>query len=168
MDRTDAADTTVGRAGGTGGTGRDEAPTRAGSRNDLSRGWTAPRFFDLLNDLGRLRVISVCGPSVFEAICEAGPYEIVGGFLNMITDAYHWHFAMKRFGHLRSFDTTHARSGRRILYFELREQPEDDPFLRIYAYRPPETDFEPAVLERFAEAHRELAEGVSLEPAEVA
>lgn len=168
MDRTDAADATAGNLEAVGAIRDDDAPTHAGARAELPSGWTAPRFFDLLNDLGRLRVISVCGPSVFEAICQAGPYEIVGDFLNMITDAYHWHFALKRLGHLRSFDTTHARSGRRVLYFELREQPEDDPFLRIYAYRPPRADFEPAVLERFAEAHRELAEGVAVEPVEVA
>lgn len=133
------------------------------TRTGLQSGWTAPRFFDLLRGLGRLRVISVCGPSVFEAICEAAPYEIVGGMLNMVTDAYHWHFAVKRLGHLRSFDTTHARSGRRVLYFELREHEGEDAFLRIYAYRPKETDFEPAVLDRFAEAHRELAQGVALD-----
>ncbi|HKK52494.1 MAG TPA: hypothetical protein VKA74_12945 [Myxococcota bacterium] len=134
----------------------------------MQSGWTATRLFDLLNDLGRLRVISVCGPSVFEAICQAGPYEIVGGSLNMITDAYHWHFALKRLGHLRSFDTTHARSGRRVLFFELREREDDAPFLRIYAYRGTNEDFDPAVLERFAEAHRELAAGVALDPWEAA
>lgn len=142
----------------------DGTSTRAGGPS----GWTTPRFFDLLNELGRLRVISACGPSVFEAICEAGPYEISGGFLNMVTDAYHWHFALERLGHLRSFDTTHARSGRRVLFFELREQPADPPFLRIYAYRPKQVDFEPAVLERFAKAHQELAGGVAVGSEEAA
>jgi hypothetical protein len=124
--------------------------------------WTAQRFFDLLQQLGRLRVISVCGPSVFEAICEAAPYFEQGGHLNMITPAYHWHFAVDRLRHLRSVDAVHARSGRRALHFELREREEASPFLRIYVFRSKEEDFDPAVLERFAAAHRELADGVAV------
>lgn len=126
--------------------------------------WTATRFFDLLPKLGRLRVISVCGPSVFEAICEAGPYAVQGGSIDMITPDFHWHFAHRRLGHLRSHDTTHRRSGRRVLFFELRERADQDPFLRIYVYRPKDADFEPSALDAFLSAHAELAEGVGVAP----
>lgn len=129
--------------------------------------WDAPRFFDLLQQLGKLRVISVCGPSVFESICVAGPYEIAGGFLNMITDAFHWHVAIGRLRHLQSHDTTHGRSGRNVLFFALREQADVEPFLRIYVYRPPGTEFAPEVAAAFARAHAELEQGVSLATGEI-
>lgn len=124
--------------------------------------WDAARFFDLLQQLGKLRVISVCGPSVFESICVAGPYDIDGGFLNMITDAFHWHVAIGRLRHLQSNDTTHGRSGRNVLFFELREQEDAAPFLRIYVYRPPGAEFAPEVAAAFERAHAELKQGVSL------
>lgn len=124
--------------------------------------WDAARFFDLLQQLGKLRVISVCGPSVFESICVAGPYDIADGFLNMITDAFHWHLAIARLRHLQSHDTTHGRSGRNVLFFELREQQDAAPFLRIYVYRPPGAEFAPEVEVSFARAHAELNRGVSL------
>lgn len=124
--------------------------------------WTATRFFDLLPKLGGLRVISVCGPSVFEAICEAGPYEVLGGSLNMITPDFHWHMVHARIGFLKSHDTTHKRSGRRVLFFTLHEQGEDAPFLRIYVYRPSGEEFDPAVMDVFQAAHAELASGVVL------
>ncbi|MEZ4279761.1 MAG: hypothetical protein R3F21_09140 [Myxococcota bacterium] len=129
--------------------------------------WDAPRFFDLLQQLGKLRVISVCGPSVFESICVAGPYEIAGGFLNMITDAFHWHVAIGRLRHLQSHDTTHGRSGRNVLFFALREQADVEPFLRIYVYRPLGTEFAPEVAAAFARAHAELEQGVSLATGEI-
>ena len=124
--------------------------------------WTASQFLDLLPALGKLRIISVCGPSVFEALCEAGPYDERGGSLNMVTDAFHWHLATHRVVHLQSRDTIHQRSGRRVILFELRESAEDSPFLRIYVHRAPQTEFDPDVAERFAAAHRELADGVFL------
>lgn len=124
--------------------------------------WDAARFFDLLQQLGKLRIISVCGPSVFESICVAGPYDIAGGFLNMITDAFHWHVAIGRLRHLQSHDTTHGRSGRNVLFFALREQADAEPFLRIYVYRPPGADFAPEIAQAFARAHEELKQGVSL------
>jgi len=124
--------------------------------------WTASRFLDLLPELGKLRIISVCGPSVFEALCEAGPYDKRGGSLNMITDSFHWHLAPHRIAHLQSQDAIHTRSGRRVIFFELRESAEESPFLRIYVYRDPETEFDPDVAERFAAAHKELADGVVL------
>ena len=128
-----------------------------------TNGWTAERFFHLLSKLGALRVISVCGPSVFEAICEFGDFEIRGGMLNAITPVYHWHFQLSRFRHLHSHDTVHKRSGRRVLFFELREQNESSPFLLVYLYRPTDAEFEPDQEKYFAEAHAELGSGVALE-----
>jgi len=127
--------------------------------------WTHRRFFDLLTGLGRLRVISVSGPSVFEALCELGAYGIAGGHMNAITDAYHWHLGLARFRHLRSRDDVHARSGRRVLFFELREAAGEAPFLRIYVHREQGAGFEPEREKRFLEAHAELAGGAPLAPA---
>ncbi len=124
--------------------------------------WTAARFFDLLARVGRLRVISVCGPSVFETLCEVGAYEIAGAHLNAITDDYHWHLAVARFGFLRSRDTVHARSGRRVLYFELCETADVPPFLRIYLHRPLGEEFAPEREALFAEAHAALAHGIAV------
>ena len=129
-----------------------------------SSDWTPERFFELLRKLGRVRVISVCGPSVFEAICTVAPPHAEGGFLNMISEAYHWHFAADRFRFVRSHDAIHERSGRRALSFELREDPETAPFLRIYVYRDKDRDFDPSVLAEFEAAHRELERGVSVGP----
>lgn len=127
---------------------------------DVAQAWTAQRFFEQLQELGDLRVISVCGPSVFEAICRVAPFEEQDGYLNIITDAYHWHFATDRLRHLRSVDTTHARSGRRVLFFELREEPDAPSFLRIYLFRPHGEDFRPEVVERFDALHATLAAGL--------
>ncbi len=126
-------------------------------------GWTARRFFDLLSTLGSLRVISVCGPSVFEAICDFDGYDVRGGMINAMTDAYHWHFQIARLGHLHSHDTIHKRSGRRVLFFELREDEDSDPFLRIYLYRPAQSDFAAASESHFAVAHAELGDGAIVE-----
>jgi len=124
--------------------------------------WTHRRFFDLLATLGRLRVISIAGPSTFEALCELGPYGFAHGHMNAITRAYHWHLALDRFRHLRSCDEIHARSGRRVLFFELREAADAEPFLRIYLFRGQGEAFDPVLVERFAAAHAELRDGVAL------
>ena len=122
--------------------------------------WTAQRFLDLLGNLGRLRVISVCGPSVFEALCSAGPYQDSGGSLNMFTDEFHWHLDTKRFSWLRSHDETHLRSKRRVLYFSLYERNNGiQPFLKIYVDRPAGAEFESNVETAFMTAHAELTSG---------
>lgn len=136
--------------------------THAQRHLDAPVAWTAARFFDLLQQLGKLRVISVCGPSVFESICVAGPYDLAEGFLNMVTDAFHWHVAIGRLRHLQSHDSTHGRSGRNVLFFELREQANATPFLRIYVYRLPGAEFAPEIVQAFQRAHAELAHGVEL------
>lgn len=124
--------------------------------------WSAARLFAQLAELGRLRVISQCGPSTFEALCTVESFELTRGFVNAITPAYHWHLAVKRFRHLRSHDETHARSGRRVLFFSLHEQPDADPFLRIYLHREPGAEFDAEREARFAEMHGEFAGGVDL------
>ena len=135
-----------------------------GSRTENGE-WSAERLWGLLTRLGKLRIISSCGPSTFEAICEVPRYGNARGFLNVITDGYHWHLEHARFGHLRSCDGVNPRSGRRVLYFELRETPESEPFLWIYLYRAPDGDFEPEPLERFQTAHLELKSGRLLQAA---
>jgi hypothetical protein len=125
--------------------------------------WTARRFFELLGELGRLRVISQSGPSTFEALCQVGPVEIAHGFVNAITPDYHWHLAVKRFRHVRSHDEVHARSGRRVLFFSLREEPGGEPFLRIYLHREKGAEFEPAREARFRAAHGALGDGAPIE-----
>jgi hypothetical protein len=121
--------------------------------------WSAARFFDLLACLGRLRVVSICGPSVFESLCEVDRYHLADGHLNAITDAYHWHLALDRFRYLRSHDAVHARSGRRVLFFELRSAADAPAFLRIYVHREKGVEFEPDREARFVVAHAELAHG---------
>lgn len=127
--------------------------------------WTARRFFEALTLLGPLRVISQSGPSTFEAICELTRFGIADGTLNAITPDYHWHLRLDGFGHLRSRDEIHGRSGRRVLFFELRESPEAAPFLRIYLYRGPGEEFTAEHERLFALLHEDLALGVALEGA---
>ncbi len=124
--------------------------------------WTPRRFFDLLGRLGPLRVISICGPSVFESLCEFGAYGVAHGYMNAITPAFHWHLALDRFRYLRSRDEVHERSGRRVLFFELGEVAEAEPFLRIYVHREKGAEFEPEREKDFLEAHAALAAGASL------
>jgi len=127
--------------------------------------WTVRRFFSLMADLSPHRVISVCGPSTFEALIDFGPHGYASGHMNAITPAYHWHLRTAGFGAVRSVDEVHARSGRRVLFFELRERPDDaKPFLLVYLHREREADFEPEREKRFLEAHAELQGGVTLAP----
>ncbi len=131
--------------------------------------WTADRFFALLAELSPHRVISVCGPSTFEAIIEFGPHGFAAGHMNAITPAYHWHLRSDGLGVIRSVDTIHGRSGRRVLHFELREHASDErPYLHIYLHRERETDFEPSRERRFAEAHTEFAGGIAIQPPKAA
>jgi len=124
--------------------------------------WTHRRFFALLCELGRLRVIHRSGASTFEALCAMGPHGFADGYMNAITDAYHWHLKLEGFGYLRSHDTTHARSGRRVLFFELGERKGTPPFSMIYLHREKKEEFEPEREERFLEAHAELGAGREL------
>jgi hypothetical protein len=125
-------------------------------------GWSHRRYFSLLEEMGALRVISGCGPSTFEALCTFGPWTIEHGFMNAITPAYHWHLAIARFRHVKSVDSVHARSGRRVLFFELRERESDDPFLRIYLHREKGAEIGEQRERRFAAAHATLQSGVPL------
>jgi hypothetical protein len=138
----------------------------AGATAGSGEPWTARRFFTALAGLGPLRVISQSGPSTFEAICEVGAFGISGGYLNAITSSYHWHLRLDGFAHLVSRDEVHERSGRRVLFFELRGDPEDEPFLRIYLYRHVGEDFGRERESRFGELHRELGSGAMVRKAQ--
>jgi len=94
--------------------------------------WTAERFFNLLQRLGPLRIVTAAGPSVFDARCEVGPRAFSDGALNIVTPDYHWNLALDRFRHLRSVVRTHPRSGRQTAFFELRDDWSAEPFVRIY------------------------------------
>lgn len=124
--------------------------------------WTHRRFFDLLGRLGPLRVISICGPSVFEALCRFGPHGFARGHMNAMTPAYHWHVNLGEFRHVASRDEIHERSGRRVLFLLLSEGAEAEPFLRVYVHREKGAEFEPECEKAFLEAHAELAAGVDL------
>lgn len=125
--------------------------------------WSHRRFFDVLRTLGRLRVVSRSGPSTFEALCTLGPHAFAHGHMNAITEAYHWHLELARFRHLRSCDALHERSGRRVLFFELRESSDAMPFLLIYLHREKAADFDPDRERIFAQAHAELDRGREME-----
>ena len=124
--------------------------------------WTHPRFFTLLASLGPLRVIHQSGASTFEALCRFGAHGFAHGYMNAITDAYHWHLKLDAFGHVRSRDRTHARSGRRVLFLELSEQEGTKPFCSIYLHREKGAEFDAELEKRFLEAHAELADGRAL------
>ena len=120
---------------------------------------THREFFDVLRQLAPLRVISVSGPSVFEAICGFGPYGIADGHLNAITEAYHWHVDLARFRFVTSRSEIHARSGRQVLFFELRETLDAEPFLLVYLHRAKGEEFDSARESRFVELHAQLGRG---------
>jgi putative heme iron utilization protein len=123
---------------------------------------TARSFFEALRLLGPLRVISQCGPSTFESICTMRSFSLADGYFNAIDPAFHWHLKLDGFGHLRSRDEIHARSGRRVLFFELRREAGAEPFLTIYLYRRPGAEFLPEQESLFAQLHAELADGATL------
>ncbi len=134
-------------------------------RRPSASAWTHQRFFACLGGLSPLRIISISGGSVFEALCDFGPFGIARGHMNAMTDAYHWHVDLGRFRHLRSRDTVHARSGRRVLFFELAEGADEKPFLSIYLYRDKDADFGVAREKQFLELHAALEPGVAMEEA---
>jgi hypothetical protein len=125
-------------------------------------GWTHRRFFEALGPLSPLRVISQCGASTFEAICRFGAFGFADGHMNAITPDYHWHVSLARFRFVTSVDRVHARSGRRVLLFELREEAGAAPFLSIFLYRDRGAEFEPEREDRFRALHAELAAGAAL------
>lgn len=124
----------------------------------------APGFWNALRLLGPLRIISICGPSVFEAITTVGPFGVAEGYLNVISESYHWHVDLKRCRHLRSQDAVHGRSGRRVLFFELREQAEGAPFLMIYLHRGKGEEFDEVREQAFAALHGIARNGLELLP----
>lgn len=137
----------------------ETTPATPDDTGDIPRDWTARRFFEALTTLGPLRVIAINGPSVFETFCEVTAFKIMDGYLNVFDDRYHWHLRLDGFRHLTSRDEVHERSGRKVLYFELRETAETDPFLRIYLFRGLGEDFGAVREDRFAELHEQLRDG---------
>lgn len=122
----------------------------------------ARRFFRELAPLSPLRIISRCGPSTFEALCDFGPHGFAAGHLNAITPAYHWHLRLAGFRYLRARDEVHARSGRRVLFFELAEAEGADPFLLVYLHREKGAEFEPEREAAFLALHAVLKDGAVL------
>lgn len=141
-------------------------PTTAAPESADARARAAVRthrdFFALVRALGRLRVIHQSGPSTFEALCELGPHGFADGWMNAICPDYHWHLKLDGFGHVRSRDQAHARSGRRVLFFELRESAASKPFAFIYLHREKGEQLEPEREQAFLRAHEQLAEGAAL------
>jgi putative heme iron utilization protein len=119
---------------------------------------SAEGLFHELRALGPLRVISVAGPSTFEAILQLGPFGVAEGWLNSMTPDYHWHLDLDRCSGFRTRDAVHERSGRRVLYFELLEG--EAPFLAIYLHREKGTEFTPERLARFLTLHSAAEAGV--------
>jgi hypothetical protein len=124
--------------------------------------WTVERLFGELRELSPLRVISICGPSVFETICSVGAFGVAQGSLNAITPAYHWHLEIDGCARARTRDQVHERSGRQVLFLELFAPASEEPFLSIYLHREKGAEFEAARLERFRALHAALADGVAL------
>lgn len=145
------------------------APAAGAPHTDPIDSSAAPRsaedLFGRLEGLGPFRIIHQAGPSTFEAIAPIVPSSVVGPFLNLISDAYHWHLQLSGVGHAQTFDQTHARSGRRVLFVALADRaPEDggQVFTRLYVHRAKGAEFEPHVLDGFLRLHRALAGGRAL------
>lgn len=128
-------------------------PTTVHSARDL---------FEQLSELGALRVISVNGPSVFEAICELPGFGVADGWINAMTPRVHWHVRLEGVRHLTTRDEIHRRSGRRVLYFELREEAGAEPFLRVYLHREKGEELGTEREARFAAIHERFADGREL------
>lgn len=119
-------------------------------------------LFEALRTLGPLRVISTSGPSVFEALCELPAWGIADGWMNAITPAYHWHLRLDGLGHVTTRDEIHARSGRRVLFFELRERPQDPPFLLVYLHRERDEELDAERQRLFAGLHARWVDGAAV------
>lgn len=122
---------------------------------------SAEGLFHELRALSPLRVISVAGPSTFEAILQLGPFGVAEGWLNVMTPEYHWHLDVEHCSGFRTRDAVHERSGRRVLFFELLA--DGEPFLAIYLHREKGAELEPDRLARFLALHIEAEAGVSFE-----
>lgn len=128
-----------------------------------STDWPAARLFELLRDLSPLRVISVCGPSTFEAICDFDTHAMAHGYMNAIQPAYHWHFRLDGLRTVRSRDELHERSGRRVLFLEFRDDAQADPFLWIYVHRERGAEFHAEREKAFLDAHETLSRGIEFQ-----
>jgi len=126
---------------------------------------TLSALFDRLAALGPFRIIHQAGPSTFEAIARVAPATLAGPFLNVICDEYHWHLKRDDVGHVQSFDQTHARSGRRVLFLALADRAPGaggEVFTRLYVHRARGAEFDPDVLEGFLALHGRLKGGAEI------
>ena len=130
---------------------------------DTHAPWTAPDVFGLLRRLSPLRVISECGPSVFEAIVDFDRHGFAHGHMNAMTPTYHWHLALDGLGWIRTRDEIHERSGRRVLYLEFARSSKTPRFLSVYVHRDKGEDFDDARLGVFEAAHDDLRDGRPIE-----
>lgn len=124
-----------------------------------SKEWTADDVFALMRRLSPLRVISVCEASVFEAIIDFDRHGFADGHMNAMVPTYHWHVDLNGLGWLRTRDTVHGRSGRRVLFLELASSATHVPFLSVYVHRGKNEEFDLERLAAFEAAHADLAEG---------
>ncbi|HEV7670810.1 MAG TPA: hypothetical protein VGS22_20000 [Thermoanaerobaculia bacterium] len=120
--------------------------------------WTLARLFGELVDLGDLRVIVTTPGSVFECICRIRGFGIAGGWLNAMTEGYHWHIDLGAIRFARTRDEIHERSGRQVLYLELGTAPEAVPSFAIYLHRPSGEPWSSERFERFG-GLREVFDG---------
>jgi len=118
-------------------------------------------FFAEVGRLSPLRVISQCGPSTFEALCTFEGFEPHGDYLNAMTPDYHWHLHVGKPIHVTSRDEVHTRSGRRVLYFVLKDA-DGKGFLRIYVHREKGAEYEPARVDGFRALHEQVGDGAVL------
>ena len=132
----------------------------------IATAWTAERVLSSLEDLGPLRIITVTGPNVFETICELGGYGVANGYFNAITPQYHWHLRLDGLRHVHTKDEVHARSGRRVLFLEFREQARAEPFLMVYLHRGKGEEFGDEREAAFGRLHEVFGEGAPVEPAD--
>ena len=135
-----------------------------------TRTLTASALFAALVGLGPFRIIHQSGASTFEAIAPIAEADVMGPFLNIICDAYHWHLRLDGCGHAQTFDQTHARSGRRVLFIALADEAPDqggEVFARLYVHRAKGAEFDASVLAGFMALHADLAEGRALAPTDV-
>ena len=120
-------------------------------------------FFEVLRSVSPLRVIQITGPSVFETICDVDSFSLREEWLNAITPLYHWHLNVDRFKHLTTKDEIHERSGRRVLFFELRESSGDErPFLLIYLHRGKDEEFDAVREQTFQQLHDRCSGGATV------
>lgn len=124
--------------------------------------WTLARLFRELAELGDLRVIVSTPGSVFECICRIRGFGIASGWLNAITEGYHWHLDLGALRFARTRDEIHERSGRQVLFLELGTAAGAARSVAIYLHRPFGESWSPGRLERFGRLREAFDDGREL------